>query len=177
MKSAIKPVSVGVPKAAKGLTIAALALLWVGSFSVESMAQSTIRVVDTDGDVVELPTVLDRFEDVYFTRDRDFYQNQRFPRMLAPIFGVVERDIARDGRRVNRLYREVLEQQMNSTDLIRVADLPSPFTGSLATTPLYVEDPIPPAPIPRFDPSRPAPVSPTPRSAPTTPERPVPALW
>jgi hypothetical protein len=172
----MRTVSVDVQKAGKGLTIAALALLFVGSFSAKSMAQSTLRVVNADGDSVELPTVLDRFEDVYFTRDRTFYQNQRFPRSLAPIFGVVERDIARDGRRVNQLYREVLEQQVNSTDLIRVADLPSPFTGSLATTPLYVEDPIPPAPIPRFDPSRTAPAQPSPRSAPA-PERPVPALW
>ncbi|WAL58056.1 hypothetical protein [Thermocoleostomius sinensis] len=140
------------------------------------MAQSTVRVTQSDGDLVELPTVLDQFEDVYFTRDRNFYQNQRFPRMLAPFFGVVERDIARDGRRINHLYREVLEQQINSTDLIRVADLPSPFTGSLATTPLYLEEPIPPAPIPRFAPP-PVPVPPIPRSAPTTPERPVPALW
>jgi hypothetical protein len=170
-------VCIDVQKAGKGLAIVALALLAAGSFSGKSMAQSTILVVDEDGDVVELPTVLDEFEDVYFTQDRNFYQNHRFPRTLVPIFGAVERDISGDGRRINRLYREVLEQQIDSTDLIRVADLPSPFTGSLGTTPLYVEEPIPPAPIPRFDPSRPTVPRATPPGSEPAPERPVPALW
>jgi hypothetical protein len=175
----MKTVRVGAQMVEKGFTIAALALLLVGFSSVKSMAQSTIRVIDEDGEYVEVPTVSDEFEDVYFTLDRNFYQNQRFPRTLAPIFGAVEREIAGDGRRINRLYREVLEQQITSTDLIRVADLPSPFTGSLATTPLYVEDPIPAAPIPRFDPSRSADprVQPTVPRGEAAPERPVPALW
>lgn len=158
----------------KGLGTAALAIFLGGVSATATMAQSTIRVVEQDENVVELPTLLDQFEDTYFTLDRNYYQNHRFPRTLRPIFGQVERDISGDGRRINALYRDALEQQITSTSIIRVADLPSPFTGSLGTTPLYVEEPIPPAVIPSFVPSR----EPVPRSQPgATPERPIPALW
>ena len=158
----------------KGLRVAALAIFLAGVSASAAMAQSTIRVVEEDGDVVELPTLLDEFEDTFFTQDKNYYQNHRFPRTLIPIFGIIENDIAGDGRRVNALYRDALEQQITSTQIIRVADLPSPFTGTLGTTPLYVEEPIPPAPIPSFVPSR----EPGPRSQPrSTPERPIPALW
>lgn len=158
----------------KGLRVATLAIFLAGVSASAVMAQSTIRVIEEDGDVVELPTLLDEFEDVYFTQDKNYYQNHRFPRTLIPIFGIIENDIGGDGRRVNALYRDALEQQITSTDIIRVADLPNPFTGSLGTTPLYVEEPIPPAPVPSFIPSP----EPRPRSQPgATPERPIPALW
>jgi len=158
----------------KVLRAAVLASFLGGVSATATMAQSTIRVIEPDGNVVELPTLLDQFEDTYFTLDRNYYQNHRFPRTLRPIFGQVERDISGDGRRINELYRDALEQQITSTSIIRVADLPSPFTGSLGTTPLYVEEPIPPTIIPRFTPSQ-EPIPP--RSQPGAPERPVPALW
>lgn len=158
----------------KGLRVAALAIFLGGVSATTAMAQSTIRVVEPDGNVVELPTLLDQFEDTYFTLSRNYYQNHRFPRTLRPIFGIVENDIGGDARRINALYRDALEQQITSTNIIRVADLPTPFTGSLGTTPLYIEEPIPPAIIPSFVPSR----EPVPRSQPgATPERPIPALW
>lgn len=158
----------------KGLRAVPLAIFLAGISASAAMAQSTIRVIEQDGDVVELPTLLDQFEDTYFTQDKNYYQNHRFPRTLIPIFGIIENDIGGDGRRVNELYREALEQQVTSTEIIRVADLPNPFTGSLATTPLYVEEPLPPAPVPSYAPYR----EPATQSQPgSTPERPVPALW
>lgn len=159
----------------RGLRVVSLAIVLAGISVSAAMAQSTIRVIEEDGDVVDLPTLLDEFEDTYFTQDKNFYQNHRFPRTLIPIFGIIENDIAGDGRRVNALYRDALEQQITSTDIIRVADLPNPFTGTLATTPLYIEEPIPPAIIPGFVPSgEPGSRSQRPDAA---PERPVPALW
>jgi hypothetical protein len=164
----------------KKLSITSLAIVlaggFTGGFTRAAMAQSTLRVIEADGDVVELPTLLDEFEDTYFTQDKNYYQNHRFPRTLIPIFGTIELDIGGDGRRVHRLYREALEQQINSTQIIRVADLPSPFTGTLATTPLYTEEPLPPAPVPSYTPYRrsepPAPSQPA-----ASPDDSVPALW
>lgn len=160
----------------QGLNVVSLSIFLVGVSVSAAMAQSTIRVIEEDGDVVELPTLLDKFEDTYFTQDRNYYQNHRFPQVLRFLFGAVERDISGDGRRVDALYREALEQQITSTNIIRVADLPNPFTGTLATTPLYVEEPIPPALIPGFVPSG-EPGSRSQQQPDATPERPVPALW
>lgn len=157
----------------KGLGVISLTVFLTGIPISAAMAQSTIRVIEEDGDVVELPTLLDEFEDTYFTLDRNYYQNHRFPQSLRFIFGAVERDISGDGRRVNALYREALEQQITSTDIIRVADLPNPFTTTLGTSPLYIEEPLPPAPIPSYIPSR----EPAPRARPGAPEDSVPALW
>ncbi|GAB4381617.1 MAG: hypothetical protein Kow00121_40580 [Elainellaceae cyanobacterium] len=154
--------------------IVSLSIVLSGLWANKVEAQIPVLIVE-DEDVIEVPTVQERVEDVFFTQDQTFYRNQRFPRTLVPIFGVIENDIGGDGRRVNELYRELLERQFGEDLLIRVADLPNPFTGSLATTPLYVEEPIPPAPIPSF---QPAPsVSPAPRSQPVQPDEPIPALW
>jgi hypothetical protein len=155
--------------------LAALALLLASSLSTAALAQSTVQVGYEENHFNEAATVLDEFEDAYFTFDRIFYQNRRFPRSLAPVFGLVEREISGDGHRVHRLYQEVLEQQIMTTDLIRVADLPSPFTGSLGTTPLYVEEPIPAAPL-RSDTAPPVQATP-PRGEPPASPRSIPALW
>lgn len=154
------------------LGIVSLSIVCAGLLADPADAQTPVLVVE-DGDIVELPTVQERVEDVFFTQDQPFYRNQQFPRTLIPIFGVIENDIRSDGRRTHELYVELLEQQYSGDPLIRVADLPSPFTGSLATTPLYVEEPIPAAPIPSFQPT---PTPPAPRSQPASPQ-PVPALW
>lgn len=159
----------------KGLRVISLSIFLVGVPVSAAMAQSTVLVIEEDGDVVELPTLSDEFRDTYFTQDENYYQNHRFPRTLIPIFGIIENDIGGDGRRVNRLYNEALEQQVTSTEIIRVADLPNPFTGSLATTPLYIEQPVPPASIPSFSPYQESPPRSRPSAAPE--EESVPALW
>lgn len=157
-----------------GLGVATSAALLVGFSATEAMAQSAVYFnITEDGEVVEIPTVQDEIVDVYFTQDKDYYSNHRFFRNIIPYIGIIENDIGGDGRRVHELYEELLVQQVTPVSVIRVADLPSPFTGSLATTPLYVEEPIPPAPIPSFiPPQRSTPVAPAP-AAPTS----IPALW
>ncbi|WP_416676387.1 hypothetical protein [Egbenema bharatensis] len=149
----------------------------VGLLGREAMAQvTTVPFRVEDGEIIEIPTVQEQVEDTYFTNSQDFYRNQRFPRTLWPIFGIVENDIGGDGRRINELYRELLEQQIEPFTLIRVADFPNPFTGSLATTPLFVEEPLPPPAIPRIVPGPPT-TAPVPGVQPPAPQQPPPALW
>jgi hypothetical protein len=161
-----------------GLAILPISFAMIGLFSSKGFAQvTTVPFRVEDGEIVEIPTVQEQVEDTFFTQDQNFYRNQRFPRTLWSIFGILENDIGGDGRRVNELYRELLEQQINPYELIRVADFPNPFTGSLATTPLFVEEPLPPAPIPRIVP-QPAPLpGARPGTQPTTPQAPPSALW
>lgn len=159
-----------------GLGIVSLSALLNGFLVDTATAQSTVQVFVEDGEIVELPTLRDEFEDTFFTQDQDFYENRRFPRTLIPIFGIIENDIGGDARRVNELYEDALEQQITPDQFIRVADLPNPFTGSLGTTPLYVEEPLPPAPIP-IQPPRPEPRLPGVQPQPQPEVESVPALW
>lgn len=157
-----------------------VSVILTGLMANAAVAETRVPVIVEDGEIIELPTVQEQVLDTYFTQDQDFYRNHQFPRTLIPIFGIIENDIGGDGRHVHELYEELLHRQVNPYDLIRVADLPTPFTGSLATTPLYVEEPIPPAPIPRYAP-REEPVAPSSRPSSRDrqdqPERSVPALW
>lgn len=157
--------------------IVSISIVITGLLGSEAFAQvTTVPFRVEDGEIVEIPTVQQQVEDTFFTQDQNFYRNQRFPRTLLPIFGTIENDIGGDGRRINELYQELLEQQIQPFDLIRVADFPNPFTGSLATTPLFVEDPLPPPAIPRIVPGAP-PLPPAPGVQPPTPTEPPSALW
>jgi hypothetical protein len=159
------------------LGILPVSMVIIGLLGREGSAQvTTVPFRVEDGEIIEIPTVQEQVEDTYFTNSQDFYHNQRFPRTLWPIFGIVENDIGADGRHINELYQELLEQQVDPFTLIRVADFPNPFTGSLATTPLFVEDPLPPPAIPRIVPG--PPTAPVPGvQQPPTPQTPPSALW
>lgn len=123
------------------------------------------------------PSIPQQFNDAFYSNADTFFGNRSLGGQLSLIFGIPgfpENQIRRDGRAVDRLYREVLEQQVASDPTLRTPDLPNPFSGSLLTTPLIAaEEPIPPAPPPViFQQPTVAPPPPAP-----TPARPVPALW
>lgn len=125
------------------------------------------------------PTIPQEFESAFYSNGGTFFGNQSLGGTLSLIFGIPgfpENQLTRDGRNVNRLYREVLEQQVASDPTIRTPDLPNPFSGSLLTTPLIAaEESVPPAPPPVVfqQPN----FVPAPAPAPAAPVRPVPALW
>jgi hypothetical protein len=127
------------------------------------------------------PTIPQEFESAFYSNGDTFFGNQSVGGTLSLIFGIPgfpENQLTRDGRNVNRLYREVLEQQVASDPTIRTPDLPNPFSGSLLTTPLIVaEEPIPPAPPPVIFQQPNFVPTPAPAPAPAAPARPVPALW
>lgn len=133
--------------------------------------------------VEEYPTIPQAFNRAYYSNVGNFFDSQGILPSLRLIFGIpsyVESGISRDGRAVNRLYKEVLEQQIASDPVLRTPDLPNPYTGSVLTTPLVItEEPI--APAPPFPEIRRGVAEPPPGS--TAPaqrdqrEGPVPALW
>lgn len=123
-------------------------------------------------------TIPDRFEQAFFSNDRDFYQNRSTVRQFNYMFGpgiiirnaFPDNEIARDGRAVNEVYREVLSRQLASGPLIRTADLPSPFNQSVRS--------LPPADAGRSTaPLQPSIVETPPTLRPPQPRTPVPALW
>lgn len=137
-------------------------------------------------DVEPLPTVPEAFHRAFYSHNGNFYDNRGIRESLRLIFGIphyVENAIYLDGRSVNQLYREVLEQQVASDPVLRTPDLPNPYTGSILTTPLVItEEAVEAAPL--FPPLRRPPIAPAPpggagsTTAPTPREAaPVPALW
>jgi hypothetical protein len=129
-------------------------------------------------EVRPLPTIPEAFNRAFYRNDGNFFDNRGILQGFRLIFGVpsyVENAISEDGRAVNRLYREVLEQQVSSDPVLRTPDLPNPYTGSVLTTPLVIsEDPI--APIQPFPAIRRRPAEPAPVAEPEE-TGPVPALW
>lgn len=134
-------------------------------------------------EVEPLPTVPQAFHRAFYSHDGNFFDNRGIWQSFRLIFGIpnyVENSISQDGRAVDRLYREVIEQQTSSDPVLRTPDLPNPYTGSVLTTPLVItEEPITPAPpfpsIRRPGYVEPAPVAPD--AGTSTREEPVPALW
>ena len=55
--------------------------------------------------------------------------------ILGTPYGFPENQISREAERINRLYKDVLTQQVSSDPLIRTADLPNPFNLSVQTLP------------------------------------------
>lgn len=135
-------------------------------------------------EVEPLPTIPEEFNDAFYSHVGNYFHNWGILPSLRLIFGIpsyVENGIAQDGRSVNRLYKEVLEQQTSSDPVLRSPDLPNPYTGSILTTPLVItEEPI--APMPPFPSVRrpryaePAPSAPS-HSQDRQREQPVPGLW
>lgn len=178
--------------------VGASMVVGVVSFAEVAAAQQTQPTQDTlvaesrdDDDrryreVRPLPTIPEAFNRAYYSHTGNFFDNRGIWQGFRLIFGIpnyVENSISQDGRAVNRLYRDVLEQQTSSGPVLRTPDLPNPYTGSILTTPLVItEKPIPDAPpFPSFGRPRvaPAPVDPprTEADTETQPEGPVPALW
>jgi len=149
--------------------IAGLAAATVGiGFSTAAIAQEFPLVSG-----VPFGQVSQEFYDAYFGNSRNFYGNQTFGRQLKFLFGPFsENNIARDGKAINELYREVLYKQINAGPIIRTVDLPTPFQYSVRDLPASVvilpnEAPPPVMLFPQAPQSIPSPA----------PQKPVPGLW
>lgn len=127
-----------------------------------------------------LPTVPRAMNRAYYNQRGNYFDNRQIWKSFSLILGIPsypEQAISRDGRAVNQLYRELLDQQVASDPVLRSPDLPNPYTGSVLTTPLViVEDAVEAAPM--FPPPIRRPVA---EPAPVAPQRnstdPIPALW
>jgi hypothetical protein len=68
----------------------------------------------------------------------DFFRNRQLAEQLGDLFGVPsfpDQAISQDNKNINKLYRELMEAQFNSTPIIRTPDLPSPYDSSIMTAP------------------------------------------
>jgi hypothetical protein len=86
-----------------------------------------------------LETLPEAFDRAFFTDSGDFYRNRSTPRQIQYMFGpglpgkatFPELEIERDALRLNRLYKDALQQQALSDFIIRTPDLPNPFNTTL----------------------------------------------
>ena len=88
-------------------------------------------------------TLSDRFEEVFYTSDKEYSRNRSFLRQLDFLIGIgslknsfVENEITADTKAVNVLYREALLQQNSSDRVVRTRDLPNPYDTSILQSPL-----------------------------------------
>ncbi len=112
----------------KGLMIAVAA---VCGFATSAEADPDIFVPGYDRAI----SVEEQFNRVFFSNDKDFFENRSIPRQLDYLFGLrnsfPENEINRDARALHRLYVELLEQQVSSDPILLTPDLPNPFYTSL----------------------------------------------
>ncbi|MBL1175055.1 hypothetical protein [Pantanalinema sp. GBBB05] len=152
----------------------AIACLTVMTFSSAitpaAKAQDTIRF----SPVTRLQTIPERFDEVYFRRDPDYFANRTLIRQLLFLTGPFsENEIANDAQGLSDLYYETMSRQLNNFPIVRTPDLPNPFNESLLTLPKLANSPPLLVEQPPF-------VSPPIVAPPVTrpqPDSPVPALW
>ena len=80
-------------------------------------------------------TIPDAVNRAFFGSSEGF---QDFKRPIEALIGIPrfpENGIARDGDRLDRIYRDLLIQQAANDPLIRTVDLPNPYNTSILTLP------------------------------------------
>ena len=82
------------------------------------------------------------FERAFFKNNPDFYRNNSLGRDLDWILGpgisknsFPENEMARDGKLVNIVYRDIMQQQVGNDPYIRTRDLPNPYNSSVIMSP------------------------------------------
>ncbi len=142
-------------------------------------ASAAIAQETSSGPTTGIPNnIPDQLEQVQFSNDRDFFSNRSIPRQVSYIFGpgilirnsFPDNEIARDGKAIYDLYKDVLAKQMSSGPVIRTPDLVSPFNQSVRDIP-PVEAERPLTTLPSVESTPPVPTVPQ-----QTKPR-VPALW
>lgn len=109
------------------------------SFYSAAMAQSSLITRLKRGN----ETISETFNRAFFKNDPEFFQNRSIKRQLDFLLGpgslsrdsFPENEIMRDGKLIDILYQDVLNQQANSDPLIRTRDLPNPYETSILTSP------------------------------------------
>ncbi|HEY9616069.1 MAG TPA: hypothetical protein V6C64_04470 [Microcoleaceae cyanobacterium] len=149
-----------------GLTV----MTFSSAITPAAQAQDTIQL----SPVTKLQTIPERFDEVYFRRDPDFFTNRSLLRQLLFLTGpFTENEISNDAKGVSNLYYETMSRQLNNFPIVRTPDLPNPFNESLLTLPRLVNNP----PLLVEQPPFVSPPIVTPPVSRPQPQSPVPALW
>jgi hypothetical protein len=121
----------------KGLTgaLAIFATVCVGSTANAQTAPNN--------QAYQYRTPAEQFEQVFFTHNKDFFQNRSFGRQLDFEFGFgslktgfVENETSTDTKAIDLLYKEALLKQGSSDPLVRTRDLPNPYSSSISQSSL-----------------------------------------
>lgn len=92
---------------------------------------------------IRLESIPDAFDRAINTDSGDFYRNRSIKRQVDLILGpgffgrtaFPESEIERDAARLNKLYRELMYQQVSSDPILRTPDLPNPYNTSILQLP------------------------------------------
>ena len=106
------------------------------------IALAAASIVSTAVTAQERPATFKPREAIPDAVNQAFYgSGEGFQDVRRPIEALVgvpkfpENSIARDGDRLDRLYRDLLNQQVSSDPIIRTVDLPNPYNTSVLTLP------------------------------------------
>jgi hypothetical protein len=125
-------------------------------------------------------SVDEAFDRAYFRNGRDIFETRSISGQFNTILGpgaiirnsFIENVIARDLELIDEVYKDSLARQNLSDPIIRTPDLPNPFNLSVLTLPVTsASQAVPPLDIgipPQAEPLQ---------ATPTSPRRPVRALW
>lgn len=109
------------------------------SYHSAAMAQSSLITRLSRGN----ETISETFNRAFFKNDPEFFQNRSIKRQIDFLLGpgslsrnsFPENEIRLDGRLIDILYQDTLNQQVDSSPLIRTQDLPNPYETSILTSP------------------------------------------
>lgn len=98
----------------------------------------------TSFEPIRLETIPEAFNRAFFRESNDYYYSRTIPSQIQYMFGpgvpgratFPDLLIERDAERINRLYNDVLEQQVSSDPVLRTPDLPNPFDTSIRLAPV-----------------------------------------
>lgn len=68
----------------------------------------------------------------------DYFRNRQLAEQVGDLLGIPsfpDQAISQDNKNINKLYRQLMEEQFNSTPIIRTPDLPSPYDSSIMSSP------------------------------------------
>ncbi|VEP15030.1 conserved exported hypothetical protein [Hyella patelloides LEGE 07179] len=86
-------------------------------------------------------SVNDTFKEAYFVHTGDNYQNSSFIGQLNTILGFKgfpDNQISADGKLMDMVYQNVIEQQSQVGSPMKTRDLSNPYTTSLQENPGYI---------------------------------------
>lgn len=122
------------------ISLGLLVALTSGFISNRANAQANIN----NSEPIRVQSIPDAFNEAASTESKDIFSGATIRRQLDFIFGFdgaanpgsyPENEISRDAERLNRLYRELLDQQISSDPIIRVPDVANPYNTSIRANP------------------------------------------
>ena len=120
-----------------------LNLRFMGGFCIlmaASIGLPSVALAETETYNYQTPNEI--FERAFFKNNPNFYRNNSLGRDLDWILGpgisknsFPENEMARDGKLVNIVYRDIMQQQVGNDPYIRTRDLPNPYNSSVIMSP------------------------------------------